>query len=474
MSETSIPAEVTDYTPVETGALPSLHGNDKGEVLGVPESRAKSKTNVRKLAILVMSIVAFCFIVGGLLVWQKNKKARTAAADKPAAAKADFAVKNTSLESDNIEKAKAELKKKDAEEAARLKAIQDAQDAAQKAAEAEAARKAATAAQPAAGATPQPARNAGAGGPSGQPGAQPPRPMTPEERKLAGSVLLDNTGARPATGSAQLTEKDAQQREVAARMAALGYKPDGTPLSAPAAVAAGSTAATGFSPASPSPAAGPGGGESLAGRLQPTVLQARFAGRLPNLDYLLVKGTSIPCALQTAIDTTLPGFVICKVLSDVYSANSKTLLVERGATVFGEQQSSLKQGQQRTFVVWSRIDNPSGVFANIDSPATDPMGASGIPGFVDTHFWTRFGGAIMMSFIKDFSAATSQRVAGTSSGATGQQPLQNTQQATQDMATEALRNSINIPPTLVVLPGTIVNVLVARDVSFENVYRLAE
>ena len=159
----------------------------------------------------------------------------------------------------------------------------------------------------------------------------------------------------------------------------------------------------------------------------------------------------------------------------MYSANGKVLLVERGADVFGEQQSQLKQGQERTFVVWTRIDNPNGVFANIDSPATDQMGYSGIPGYVDTHFWQRFGGAIMLSLIKDFSQAYSQRVANSSNtGATAAQPYSNTNQATQDMAAEALRNSINIPPTLVVLPATVVNVMVARDVSFENVFNVVE
>ena len=279
---------------------------------------------------------------------------------------------------------------------------------------------------------------------------------------MAGGVLLDNTGAKP-KADAPLSEKEQQQREVQARMAAMGV---------------GQGGGQGFSGGAgqqPAPGGQNGGSEGLAARLQPTVLQARTAGKLPNLDYLLKRGTSIPCALKTGIDTTLPGFVICNVLNNVYSANGKVLLVERGATVFGEQQSQLKQGQERTFVVWTRIDNPNGVFANIDSPATDQMGYSGIPGYVDTHFWQRFGGAIMLSLIKDFSQAYSQRVANSSNtGATAAQPYSNTNQATQDMAAEALRNSINIPPTLVVLPATVVNVMVARDVSFENVFNVVE
>jgi type IV secretion system protein VirB10 len=192
---------------------------------------------------------------------------------------------------------------------------------------------------------------------------------------------------------------------------------------------------------------------------------------MPKADYLLKKGMVIPCALNTGIDTTLPGFVKCTTLTDVYSANGKTLLAERGSQLFGEQQSSLKQGQARTFVVWSRLDTPSGIFANLDSPATDQMGYSGIEGYVDTHFWARFGGAIMLSFIRDFS----QNLTRVQSNSVNTAPtFNNSQQASQDMAAEALRNSINIPPTLTVLPGTVVSVMVARDVSFESVYVLVK
>lgn len=211
-----------------------------------------------------------------------------------------------------------------------------------------------------------------------------------------------------------------------------------------------------------------GGTTALGAQLNGTQTEARIATRLPNLTYLLKKGMDIPCELKTGIDTTLPGFVICKVLSDVYSANHKTLLIERGADVFGEQQTALKHGQARTFVLWTRVDNPSGVSMNIDSPATDSMGMSGIPGYVDSHFLERFGGAILMSLIDDLAAAVSNN--GSSSSNTIN--FGNTSDAASSTSTEIIKNTINIPPNLVVNPGKIVHVLVARDVSFESVYTL--
>ena len=453
-------SETTDYTNV--GALPTLDAEP--EVLGEPTSKAKSKTNVGKFAILGLVLVGFLFIVAGLLFYQKHKRANATveAPAKTEPVKPEFAAKNAAVESDSIEKAKAEIKKKEEEDKAQIKAVEEAQAQAKAQAEAQAAAEAAKRGQGGSGQAGGQQRGGQYSGGQAQQGNQPPPPPTPMERKMAGGVLLDNTGAKP-KADAPLSEKEQQQREVQARMAAMGV---------------GQGGGQGFSGGAgqqPAPGAQNGGSEGLAARLQPTVLQARTAGKLPNLDYLLKRGTSIPCALKTGIDTTLPGFVICNVLNNVYSANGKVLLVERGATVFGEQQSQLKQGQERTFVVWTRIDNPNGVFANIDSPATDQMGYSGIPGYVDTHFWQRFGGAIMLSLIKDFSQAYSQRVANSSNtGATAAQPYSNTNQATQDMAAEALRNSINIPPTLVVLPATVVNVMVARDVSFENVFGVVE
>lgn len=445
--------ETTDQKNV--GALPTLD-----EVLGEPTSKAKSKTNVGKFAILGLILVGFLFIVAGLLFYSKHKRtnATVEAQVKAEPVKPEYAAKNLAVESESIEKAKAEIKKKDEEDAAQIKAIEEAQAQAKAQAEVQAATEAAKRGQ---GAPSQ----AGGQQPVGQTrqSNQPPAPPSPIERKMASGVLLDNTGSKP-KADAHFSEKEQQQREVQARMAAMGVSSGG-----------GGQGFSGGTGQQPAPGGQSGGAEGLAARLQPTVLLARTAGKLPNQDYLLKRGTSIPCALKTGIDTTLPGFVICNVLNNVYSANGKVLLVERGATVFGEQQSQLKQGQERTFVVWTRIDNPNGVFANIDSPATDQMGYSGIPGYVDTHFWQRFGGAIMLSLIKDFSAAYLERVANSSTtGATATQPYSNTNQAGQDMAAEALRNSINIPPNLVVLPATVVNVMVARDVSFENVFSVVE
>lgn len=145
------------------------------------------------------------------------------------------------------------------------------------------------------------------------------------------------------------------------------------------------------------------------------------------------------------------------------------MLVERGSTVTGEYQSNMKQGQARIFVLWNRIKTPNGVVINLGSPGTDSLGGSGIPGYVENHFWQRFGGAILLSLIQDAGAAGANALSNQADTAI---TLNNTSGASQALAAEALKNTINIPPTLYKNQGDRLGIYVARDLDFKTVYDL--
>lgn len=194
----------------------------------------------------------------------------------------------------------------------------------------------------------------------------------------------------------------------------------------------------------------------------------RNATQLKNRHTLLAKGSFIECVLQTRLDSTVPGMTSCVVTRSIYSDTGKVLLVERGSTVSGEYQSNVKQGQARIFVLWNRIKTPHGVVINLDSPGTDALGGSGLPGFVDNHFWQRFGGALMLSLVQDAAAAATASLDSSDTTIT----FDSTSDATQNMATEALRNTINIPPTLYKNQGELIGIYVARDLNFGSVYDL--
>ena len=207
---------------------------------------------------------------------------------------------------------------------------------------------------------------------------------------------------------------------------------------------------------------------NLSARLAPTDTPARVAGIIANRNMILAKGAFIDCVLETRIDSTVPGMTSCIVTRNIYSDNGKVLLIERGSKITGEYQSDMKQGQARIFVLWNRIKTPHGVTVNLDSPGTDPLGGSGMPGYVNRHFAERFGAAILLSMIDDAFATAANLAQKSRDNQTI--VYQSTSSSANDMATEALRHTINILPTLYKNQGERINVLVARDLSFEGVY----
>lgn len=246
--------------------------------------------------------------------------------------------------------------------------------------------------------------------------------------------------------------------------------------------AGGADGSAALTQASPYPTAFPDGDSSLggaggqsqqkglAGRLNASVFTPGSAALRGNMDFLLGRTTGISCSLMTRIVTTYPGITKCQVMNDVYSANGKVLLVEKGSVIHGEQQSALTHGQARIFVAWTTIETPNGVSVSIDSLGADPLGGSGHPARINSHFWQRIGGAVMISMVDDTINAYGRR--SSNKGSSNNVSFESTTEAAQDIATEVLKNSINIPPTGYVNQGERIMVYVARDVDFSNVYEL--
>ncbi|MDD5786350.1 type IV secretion system protein VirB10 [Campylobacter lanienae] len=199
-----------------------------------------------------------------------------------------------------------------------------------------------------------------------------------------------------------------------------------------------------------------------------------------NPSLTLPEGTYIGCSLNTKIVSMISGQINCTISNNVYSQDGKVLLIEKGSKMSGGFKSGeLNDGMNRIFVVWNNIRTTQNIDIPISSGATDELGGAGIEGWVDYHYFKRFGSAILISVIDDAMGALVDRyvrkthenpnsmVANSSDDATAQ-----TRETAKEIASKVLDQFANIKPTLYRNHGDIVGVYVNRDVDFSNVYEL--
>lgn len=192
-----------------------------------------------------------------------------------------------------------------------------------------------------------------------------------------------------------------------------------------------------------------------------------------SLDLILTRGNSIPCALDRNIDSTVAGQITCHTISDIYSSSGKVLLMERGTQFVGTYAGDMSQGMSRLSATWDRLKTPNNVFMSFSAPAIGAMGEGGISGSIDTQFGKRFGNTILLTTIQDVIANASTHLAKNTQNGNGY-TFDNTSQASNDIATETLKNSINIPVILRKNAGEVIAIDVLQDLDFSSVYKIVE
>jgi type IV secretion system protein VirB10 len=277
---------------------------------------------------------------------------------------------------------------------------------------------------------------------------QPPDPTVPEP------VIVPPPSTNPQSGPSAPPVKTPEQMTLERRL--------GGPVSAGPQIHDGGPSA-GEAAKTAAPAEIPGE-SALAALLRPSPIKATSARVLPAQRLLLPKGAFIDCTLETAIDSTLPGMTTCITATDTFGVDGSTVLMERGSKLVGETRGEAHQGQARIFVLWTEARTPTGVIVPLDSPGTDELGRSGLSGEVNRHFFQRFGAAILISVI---DGVIQSEIASRSNGGVIVNPSNS-----QDVMTEVLKDTINIPPTITKAQGDRIQVFVARDLDFRGVYEL--
>lgn len=204
-------------------------------------------------------------------------------------------------------------------------------------------------------------------------------------------------------------------------------------------------------------------------RVQPAGSTVARAYMLPDPTLMMTRGKVIPCTVIPAIDTTLTGTVTCVIAVDATGADNTVSLMDRGTYCIGQQGGGVMHGQRRVGIIWQRCETPQHVLVPLASDAADPLGRPGIPGAVDNHFWDRFGAAIALSLITDvgpYLIATAQRGNGNTTIAFP------TITGPQEVMSQVLKSTVDIPPTISAPQGSQVLIYLAGDIDFRDVYKL--
>ncbi|EMH44875.1 bacterial conjugation TrbI-like protein, partial [Helicobacter pylori GAM96Ai] len=202
--------------------------------------------------------------------------------------------------------------------------------------------------------------------------------------------------------------------------------------------------------------------------------------------FTLAQYTPIEITLTSKVDATLTGIVSGVVSKDVWSANGKMRLIDKGTKVFGNYQS-VKGGtpiMTRLMIVFTKAITPDGVVIPLaDAQAAGMLGEAGVAGYVNNHFMQRIGFAVVASVVNTLLQTSPiivlDKLIGKGGGegyrgnefnyALGQ-AINGSMQSSSQMQRQVLGQLMNIPPSFYKNEGDSIKILTMEDIDFSSVY----
>ena len=157
------------------------------------------------------------------------------------------------------------------------------------------------------------------------------------------------------------------------------------------------------------------------------------------------RGPILEGHLVPRIISDLPGSITIMLDRDAYGEQGRIALLPWGTRITGKPNSSVRKGQERTFIASAVALRPDGVKIHVDSPVADQLGSAGIDAEVDNHVGQILG----------MSAALSLLGAGSSTYGVSSSDQNNSmamyragvQQSMAQSSQQLLGGYVNIPPT---------------------------
>lgn len=209
--------------------------------------------------------------------------------------------------------------------------------------------------------------------------------------------------------------------------------------------------------------------------------QSVTAQRIDNLRNTIIEGKIVHSVLETAINSDLPGTIRAVVSHDVYAEAGRAILIPKGSRLLGTYNASIKRGQNRVFIVWTRVVRPDGITIMIGSSGVDALGRAGVEGDVDNKYMEMFSNSILTSSLTIGVAAIGEALFGSDQSSTTTNSGSGGSTTTTSPSGQAMREAVEnigqvgksivgaalgIQPTIYIDQGTPVNVFVNKELIF--------
>lgn len=183
-----------------------------------------------------------------------------------------------------------------------------------------------------------------------------------------------------------------------------------------------------------------------------------------NLERVVTVDRFIRATLINGINSELAGKVVAQIDENVYGAHGNKVLIPAGSKAVGRYKASLKPGDERIEMFWSRLITPDGINIHLgDAEMADAMGRSGITGEVDNRFFDRYGLSLLVSTIGILGSVAipvnnqGQAVV-----------VQQYGSATTNLASQILEKNINLKPKINIAPGAPILLSPTKDIWFKK------
>ncbi len=167
--------------------------------------------------------------------------------------------------------------------------------------------------------------------------------------------------------------------------------------------------------------------------------------------------------LVTGIQTDLPGHILGEILRDVWDETSTHVVLASGTKVFGQYNTRLEWGQDRTQIRWTHARLLDGRTLGLPrAHGVDLAGMAGVTGSVDNHLGEVFlGGAL---------SALSQGATGAAAGPQsalnvnpGQAALTGAGRGASNVGDKLSEKYLGMEPTLTIEPGRVLGMYLDSD-----------